>query len=663
VATIGTIAILLALALAAFSTVGWLFGKGNSKPELLASAHNAVLVTAGLTTIAVAALLYALFTRDFSIEYVAEYTSRDTSALYTFTGLWAGQAGSLLFWAWLVSLFAAVALLQFRRSLPELLPYAMAVMMAVTTFFLALLAVGSPPFERLEIAAVEGRGLNPLLENIGMVLHPPPQLIGFVGFTVPFAFAIAALVTGRLGDRWIRATRGWTLFAWLFLSLGNLAGMEWAYVELGWGGFWGWDPVENAALMPWLTGTAFLHSVMIQQRRGMMKVWNMFLIISTFALAILGTFLTRSGVLSSVHSFGLSVLGPAFVVFLLVTLVGSFGLLYYRLPQLRSESQLDALLSRESTFLLNNLFFVGAAFAMLWGTLFPLLSEAVRGVKVTVGPPFYEQVIGPMFLGLIVIMGVCPLIGWRRASGRNLARNFALPFSASIALAVVFVSLGLRDLWAVLAFWAISFVALTLVLEFYRGVRVRHRHFGESYLRALPSLIWSNRPRYGGYIVHIGIILLAMGVSASLMYSTSAEATLAPGESMDVGRYTLRFDGLSSEESALKETVSARLTVFNGDAEKGTITSEKYFPRRHPNAVTEVGIRTTPREDLYVILIGWDESGVASFKALVNPLVMWIWIGGTVALIGTVVAMWPRRRDEAPEVGGERRQRVGVANE
>jgi len=472
-------------------------------------------------------------------------------------------------------------------------------------------------------------------------------LIGYATFTVPFAFAMAALISGRLDDWWIRSTRRWTLVAWLFLSLGNLFGMLWAYEVLGWGGYWSWDPVENAAFMPWLTGTAFLHSVMIQQRRGMLKVWNMALIVITFSLCLFGTTVTRSGILSSVHSFAAGSVGPLLLALLAAALVGSLGLLWIRLPGLRSEHQLDSMVSREASFLANNLLLVGAAFAVFWGTIFPLVSEAVRGVKVAVGPPFYQQVAGPIFLALIVLIGVCSLIGWRKASTENLLRNFLLPSTLAVVVAAVLYLLGLRPVLAVLAFAALAFAAATIILEFYRGVRARHRH-GDSYLLAAPRLVWRHRPRYGGYIVHLGVILLAMGIIGSQMFSTTAEATLAPGESMEISGYTLTFNGLETTSSSDSARVTGTLDVARGDRRIGTIESSKRLEGRAQELVTDVGIRSTPREDLYVILSGLtDDLSEATFKVFVNPLMMWIWVGGGVLVAGTLIAFWPDVREES----------------
>ncbi|MFQ5886103.1 MAG: heme lyase CcmF/NrfE family subunit, partial [Anaerolineae bacterium] len=499
---IGHVALLLALAISAYAALAFFLGAKRGYPELVASAVNGVFAVCGLVTLATAALLYALLTRDFQVEYVASYTSRDLPLFYTASALWAGQKGSLLLWGWLLSVFAVVVLLQNRDGRNrELLPYISMVLMIAELFFLILMTFTSDPFHRLPFLPADGQGLNPLLQNPGMVFHPPTLYLGYVGFTVPFAFAIAALITGRLGYAWIRSTRRWVLFSWRFLGIGNLLGAQWAYVELGWGGYWAWDPVENAGLMPWLMGTAYLHSVMIQERRGMLKVWNLILIIVTFLLCIFGTFITRSGIISSVHAFGVSKLGPYFLGFMGVTLIAALWLLFERLGELRGENELDSLISRESSFLLNNLILVGATFAIFWGTIFPMISEAVTGNKITVAAPFFNQINGPVFLVLILLIGICPLIGWRRASPENLARNLLWPLTAALVFAAILLFLGVRQSYALLSFSVCGFVAATIFLEFFRGVRARHRMRGENPLRALISLVGKNKRRYGGYIV------------------------------------------------------------------------------------------------------------------------------------------------------------------
>jgi len=642
---VGYVALLIGFVVAAYSASASFIAGRTGQKELWVSARNAVWAVLALTSLASAAMVYAFVSRDFSIKYVAEYSSRDLSLPLTIASWWAGQAGSILLWAWLLAVFTGVVIIQNRRQNQELAPFITAVMMAVLTFFLGTMAFAANPFEKLPTTPADGLGLNPLLQNEGMYLHPTTLYLGYVGFTVPFAFAMAALITGRLGDEWIRSSRRWTLFAWFFLGMGNLFGAQWAYTVLGWGGMWGWDPLKNAGFMPWLTGTAYLHSVMIQQRRGMLKVWNLVLIIITFALSLFGTLLTRSGLLSSVHSFAQGPLGVLFIGLIIIVLATSLRLLWERLPQLRSEHELDSFVSRESSFLFNNLLLVGAAFAIFWGTIFPLITEAVRGVKITVGPPFYNQVAGPIFLAMIVLMGVCPLIGWRKASKENLARNFMAPLAVSLGVAALLYLRGIRSPAALPAFWALSFVAATILLEFYRGARARVRGHRDGLLAAVPRLIWANKPRYGGYIVHVGLILIAMGVASTMIYSTSVESTLASGETMSIRQYDLTLTSIDQFNTEGRQVTAASLSVTKNGKPDGTIVSEKALHENHDNPVTSIGLRSNLLEDLYVILVRANDDGTASFKVLVNPLTTWIWIGGAVLLVGTAVAFWPDPRE------------------
>lgn len=642
---IGYVALVIAMVLAVYAAGASLIAVRTGQGDLWLSARNAVWAAVALTTLASAALIYSLLSRDFSLRYVTEYTSRDLSILLTLSAWWAGQAGSLLLWSWLLAVFAGVVLIQNRRQNQELTPYTISVIMAILAFFLGIVIFVENPFEKLLTTPADGFGLNPLLQNRGMLYHPPTLYLGYVGFTIPYAYAMAALMSGRLGNQWIYASRRWTLFAWLFLGAGNLLGAQWAYTVLGWGGFWGWDPVENASLMPWLTGTAFLHSVMIQQRRGMLKVWNLVLIITTFGLSLFGTAVTRGGILSSVHAFSAGPLGWLLVGLIAVMLLVSLRLLWERMPELRSEHELDSFISRESNFLFNNLILVGAAFAIFWGSIFPLLSEAVQGSSITVGPSFYNQVTGPIFLAMIVLMGVCPLIGWRKASPENLMRNFLIPAGLALVVAVLLYGQGMRSLPALLAFPSMAFVAATSLQEFYRGVRARVRGHRDNPLWALPRMVWANKPRYGGQIVHLGTILVAMGVASYFMYSTSATGILAPGESLSVGGYELTFDGVEQRSTETQEITTATLAVARDGEPDGTVTPKKVFYRRQQAVMTNVGLRTGLREDLYVILESVGDDGRASIQAFVNPLVTWIWIGGGVMLAGTVIAFWPDPRE------------------
>lgn len=641
---IGYSALVLALVVSVFSAVAAFMGARGHQGELWASARNGVFVAFALLTLASAILLYFLLSHDFRVEYVSQYSSTAMSLVYTISAFWAGNQGSLLMWAWFLSLFLTLAYLQHRRTLPHLMPYVVAVGMAILSFFLVLLVFLANPFKVLPFPPAEGRGLNPLLENMGMLFHPTTLYIGYVGLAIPFVFAMAALITGRLGDDWLRATRRWTLLAWFFLGLGNLFGAAWAYVELGWGGHWGWDPVENASFMPWLVATAFLHSSMIQRRRGMLKIWNMALIIIVFELTIFGTLLTRSGVLSSVHSFAESGLGPFFLAFIAVSGALSIGLLFYRRERLRSEDELDSFISRESSFLFNNLLLVGAAFAVFWGTVFPLVSEWFRGVKITVGPPFFNQVVGPILLALLLLMGICPLIGWRRATPGNLIRNFLYPVGAALGLMVALFALGVRDGMALFALGVSAFVFAAILLEWFRGTRARARTRSQNWLSAFGGLVWANKPRYGGYVIHVAIVMGAVGIVGSSFFKAEVSATLAPGEKVDIGQYTLKYEGLRDYSTVDRQVSAAVLTVYNGEKFVDSLSTERSFYPYFNQTMTEVAIRTTLLEDIYVIYTG-SEGQSASFKIIINPLEVWIWIGGVVTALGMVIAFWPDPRE------------------
>ena len=639
---IGFYSVFIALFLSAYAGLTAFCGIKAQRGDMIASAENAATAVFGFLTLAGGAMIYALATRDFQIEYVARYTSRTLPMIYTLTAFYAGQKGSLLLWGWLLSMFAVIVILQNRKKNRELLPYVLTVLMTVTFFFTFLMIFASNPFERLNYLPPDGKGLNPMLQNPGMIFHPPTLFLGYVGFTVPFAFAMAALITGRLGDEWIKTTRKWTILAWFFLTAGNLLGMEWAYVELGWGGYWAWDPVENASFMPWIVGTAYLHSVTIQEKRGMLKVWNIVLIIFTFLLTIFGTFITRSGLIASVHSFGESSLGWVFLLFLGAALIISVSLLIYRWPDLQSENQLDSLLSRESSFLYNNLLFVGIAFAIFWGTLFPIISEAVRGVKITVGPPFYNTVVTPIGLTLLFLMGVCPLIAWRKTTLKNFLKKILFPSLVSIAGAAVLYLLQIRSVIALITLTLCIFVSINLFLEFFNGARTRHSLLKESYLKALWNLVARNKRRYGGHIIHFGVVLLFMAMSGSA-FNMEKQITVNKGESFKVKKYTLRYDALSEYPTASKHRVVATLSIFNDKHKVGVLSPEKSLFIGQEQPTTEVAIHTNLKEDVYVILAGYGKDW-ATFKVLVNPLVIWLWIGGGIMAFGAIIVMLPDRR-------------------
>ncbi|MFT4572002.1 MAG: cytochrome c-type biogenesis protein CcmF [Candidatus Binatia bacterium] len=654
---IGNLALFLALACSAWAVLAGVFGGVQRRRDFIASAENAAYAAWGMISVATIVMLHALITSDFSIKYVAGYSSTSLPFRYKLTALWGGMEGSLLFWALILTSFIALVQWQNRDRNRVLMPFVTATSSGVALFFIALLVFITPPFATLPFTPAEGTDLNPLLQNYWMQIHPPALYLGYVSWTIPFAFAIAALATGRLDDLWIRTSRRWCLTAWFFLSLGNLFGARWAYEVLGWGGYWAWDPVENAAFMPWLTGTAYLHSVMIQERKDMLKVWNLTLIIMTFALTIFGTFLTRSGVISSVHSFTQSGLGPFFLAFLAFAIALSIALLIYRLPELRPRHQLDSILSRESAFLFNNLLLVGIAFATLWGTLFPVLSEWVRGVKITVGPPFFNKVNAPLAIALLLLMGIGPLIAWRRASWTQMRSVFLLPVTSGVLAGMIAFFAGMHSLSALLVVTFSTFVLHTVLDEFRTGISARRRMVGGSIPSALSGLIRKNQRRYGGYVVHVGIVFIFLGVTMSSVYRVEEAFTVRQGESFTIDRYRLDFVGITNSEDDHVAKLAATLEVYEGDKHITTLAPEKRFYKKPEQPATEVAFRSTMRDDLYVILGSLDDAGNVTFQAYVNPLVMWMWIGGFVLCFGTFICVAPtggsRKRERARDALAE----------
>jgi cytochrome c-type biogenesis protein CcmF len=657
-ADVGRLAVCLALLFAAYAVPVSVLGALRRRPALVRSGEHAGYAVFGLVAVATGILLRALLEHDFALEYVAAYSSSTLPTPYTVAALWGGQKGSLLFWCFMLTLFTSIVQLQNRERNRTLMPYVTATLMGVAVFFLALLTFLTDPFERLPVPAREGADLNPLLQNYWMTIHPPSLYVGYVSASVPFAFAVAALATGRLGDEWIRTTRRWALFSWFFLTLGNLFGARWAYEVLGWGGYWAWDPVENAAIMPWFVSTAYLHSVMIQEKKDMLRVWNMVLVLLTFTLTIFGTFLTRSGVISSVHSFTQSGLGPFFIGFLLLVIAVEGGLIAYRLPELRTPATVESFLSREAAFLFNNLVLVGIAFATFWGTVFPVISEWVRGVKITVGPPFFNRVNAPLGIVLLLLMGIGPVIAWRRASPRNLRRAFAGPVAAGLVAAAALRAAGVPFGAAHLTFALGAFVLGTVVQEFWRGMRARQAMLGERPGRALVRLVGKNRRRYGGYLIHLGVVAIFVGVAASSVFRIEAQRTLKAGEDMAAGKFRLRYERIASEEDGHLSRLSAVVSVWRDGRQIATLAPEKRFYKKPQQPTTEVAMRSTLTEDLYLVLGSYDPpTGVVTLLAYVNPLVGWIWIGGVVMALGTAVTVWPsaaERRAAAYALGGAR---------
>jgi cytochrome c-type biogenesis protein CcmF len=611
------------------------------------AAIRGMVVTAFFTTVASAGLIYAFVVGDFSLQYVWAHSDRDMPVLYKIGGFWGGQEGSLLFWALILSWMGMAMVLWYRRERTELMAPATATVQLVNLFFLVVVTFVANPFERVPgFVPPDGRGLNPLLQHPAMLLHPPTLYLGFVGMTLPFALAMGALISGRLDDEWIKKGRLWTILAWIFLGAGIVLGGRWAYVELGWGGYWAWDPVENASFMPWLASTALLHSVMMQERKGMLKVWNMVLVIVTFLLTIFGTFITRSGLVSSVHSFAQSPVGTWFAGFLAFIIVASFGLLIYRLPRLRSENRLDAFLSRESFFVINNLVLLVGAFAVLWGTIFPMISEAVRGQRISVGPPFFNRIMTPLGLLLLFLVGAGPLIPWRRATAASLWRLFRWPLVLGILSGVALRVVGSHG-WALATQVVSIFVGVTIVQEFWRGIRARRRNLGEGFLKALWGLFVKNRRRYGGYLVHAGVVLAFLGFSGNA-FVTEAKDALEPGQTLTVGPYTLTYLGLEEFKRPGLERVSAQLLLSRDGEPLTLMLPQKNWYEKSEQLASEVSIYSTLKEDVYAVFAGF-EGQKASIKVFINPLVQLFWLGGLLTVLGGVIAILPgpkRRRRE-----------------
>jgi cytochrome c-type biogenesis protein CcmF len=645
IGTLGHFVLFLALGLSLYAVGAAIYGARAGRPEWVASSRNAVLANLCLVTLAILFLEYALITSDFSLRYVANNSTRGSLTRYKIAGLWGSLEGSILLWAWLQSLFAALVVARYHDRHPVVLPYVQAVLQGITAFFLFVMTFAVNPFAPLAPVPPDGRGLNPLLEVTDMLIHPLLLYLGFVGFSVPFAFAMAALITGRLSEEWLKVTRRWTVVAWLFLTGGIFYGGWWSYRTLGWGGYWAWDPVENASFMPWLTGTAFIHSVMIQERKQMLKVWNLLLITLTFALVIFGTFLTRSGILGSVHAFADGPVGILFLGFLALVLLFSLGLIAYRADALKGHGELDSLVSRESAFLLNNVVLLGICFTVFLGTIFPLLTEAIRGTKISVGTPYFNRVSVPLGMALLLLMGIGPLIAWGRASLNNLRRNFLKPVMAAVALTALVFAFGPRQVEALLAFFCGFFVVSTIAFEFVTATRTRAAATGERLLQAFVALLLKSRRRYGGLIVHLGVVIAIIGIAVSSLYKVEREMTLKPGERLAIGPYTVQFDGLQAGEQPTHILVWANLKVAKGTA---PVTALRPGQRFYPNQQTpfaSVDARYHWTEDLYTILSAFERDGSsATIKAMINPMISWIWIGGGVILLGVLVAVLPERR-------------------
>ena len=643
---LGASALLAALVVATAGIVSGVRASRTATPGWLASARRAAIAQFILVTLAVAALEYLLITSDFSVRYVASTSTSASPLRYRIAGLWGALEGSILLWEWLQALFVVLVARRAAALRRELSGYALAVLFVVSGVFLVMMTVIASPFERLPQPASEGGGLNPLLEVTDMLVHPLLLYTGYVGFVVPFAFAVAALLTGRLDGTWLTLTRRWTVTAWLFLTAGILYGGWWSYRTLGWGGYWAWDPVENASFMPWLMGTAFVHSVMVQERRPMLKIWNITLITLTFALTIFGTFLTRSGVISSVHAFASGAIGPFLLAYLTAILLTSLGLLAWRWDRLGERAELDALLSRESVFLVNNVLLVAFCFTVFMGTIFPLLAEAVTGSKVSVGTPYFNWVTVPILLVTFLLMGAGPLVPWRRGSWTVLGRLLRGPALVALGASLLtWLAGGVSVELVGLGYTLPYFVAAIVLGEIWRASRGRRRVTGEAWPTAVGRLLAQNHRRYGGLVVHLGVVLVAIGVATSSVGKLEREATLKKGETLEVGRYTVRFTGLSATEAPTHLLVQAALDVSRAGRPAGTLRpGQRLYPGSN-SPFASVAVRYGLSHDFYVILGAFDRQGEwVQVKAQIHPMVAWIWLGGAIVLLGGALALWPAGR-------------------
>lgn len=654
-ANFGNLSLALALTFTIYAIFSLFYGARTGRRELVKSGEHAVYVVFGFVTLAVAALVYLLLKSDFTIEYVAGYSNRDLPLFYKMASLWGGQKGSLLFWSWILTCFGAIAAFRNRGHAGKLVPYMLGILSLTAAFFLILNKFAVNPFEHLAVADAsgvprpfapqDGRGLNPLLQHPAMVIHPPLLYIGYIGFVVPFSFCMAALLTRELGAGWIKMARRWTLVAWLFLGVGVLLGGRWAYVELGWGGYWAWDPVENASLLPWLTGTAFLHSVIVQERKNMLKVWNVVLILATYMLSIFGTFLTRSGIVSSVHAFAQSTIGNYFVVFLVLMGVSATYLVLTRLDFLKSDNELDSYASREASFLFNNLVLLGACFAVLWGTIFPVISEMIQGEQITVGAPFFNKINIPIGLFLLFLTGVGPLLAWRKTSWESMLRIFMWPTIFGLVTGVISVILGAHTIYPIMSFALAGFVTTTLVSEFGRAARARARNTSENILTALYKITSINKRRYGGYIVHFAFVLLMIGFTGQA-FTTEGWGKVAVGESFDIGAYTFTCLDIEDVDDPNYAGMRTRFAVTRGDKPIATMAPEKRFYHASEQTTSEVRIHNTLKEDVYLVFANIDEdTGQAVMQVWINPLVAWVWIGGLLLAAGTIITVLPNRRE------------------
>ena len=642
-ADLGAISLWIALALTAYSTMGSVAGKLRTSPALVESARSAMYAAGLVLLVATLSLIISFISRDFEIAYVAAHSDLAMANRFTWVAFYAGNEGSLLYIATVLSIMSAIAVWRAPEKIKDAMPYTTAVLMLVLTFFLAVTAVMANPFDKLPFVPLDGEGINPLLTHFGMFFHPPALMAGLIGITVPFAFATGSLLAGKSGDEWVDAGRVWGIIAWVLLAAGLLLGSWWAYTILGWGGFWFWDPVENAAFMPWLGLTAFIHSIMVQKRRGMFRMWNVVLINVAFGLALYGMFMNRGGSVPSVHSFGASQLGWVFLMFLAIGVIVPFLIFIWRYPLLKSAQNLDSMLSREAAFLVNNMLLLAIAFVTLWGTVYPLISRLTNDEEITVARPFYDQVNGPLMLALVFLMGVGPLIPWRKAGLANVRRTLFPPIIGGLITVAVLAALGLHKDYALTGFGLSAFVTTGILMEWQRGTRSRHRTSGENYGTAFVRLIMANRPRYGGYIVHLSVVMVTLGIVGTSFFGVQKDVVLSPGQSTQIEDYELVFLGTVETHKGNRTEFTSTVQVFrNGDPLETIRTKRSFYPSFNM-ASTNAAIRSTPVEDLYIVPSENLADGSVGFRVLVNPLIWWMWVAGPVMLIGTVIALWPQK--------------------
>jgi cytochrome c-type biogenesis protein CcmF len=664
IADLGYFALLIAFAVSIYAAIAAWYGNKVGEQRWVESARNAVILVFPLVALSAGTIIISLLNNDFSLEYVWRVGSIDMPTYLKVTSLWGGQAGSLLFWNLLLAAFAAIVMARKWSVDREFMPYVIIVLSFTQVFFLGVSAFIESPFTRMAVIPPDGNGLNPLLRHPGMIIHPPMLYLGFVGFVIPFSFAMAALMTNQLDDRWIRTTRRWTLVAWLFLSLGLILGGRWAYDVLGWGGYWAWDPVENASLMPWLAGTAFLHSVMIQEKRNMFKMWNMFLIVMTYCLVILGTFVVRSGVISSVHSFAQSAIGPFFFAFITIMFLFSAYWMTKRRENLATENQINSLLSREAAFLYNNFVILAILAVVFLFTYYPIFSELFTGEKGFVGAPVYEQALAPLFAVLLLLMGVAPLTMWYKTSVKRLEMSLLWPAVAALVMVAGLFVLGIRSWGALLGLWIVIFSLILTLLEFWKGTRARMKR-GEKPWTAYMHLLSRNRRRYGGYWIHLGVLVMAFGVIGTGTYQEQTQLTLQNGESLTMGDYEMVFNGVERfpgpDDLLITE---ADVDVFYNGRFVKTLNPRTEFYTRTGQPMTIPSMRSTISEDFYVLLVNWEptSSAEATFRVYLNPLINWVWAGGVIFVIGTLIAAWPDPRKEKVAEAKSHRVALGAGD-